>query len=282
VPIRIVTDSSCDLPAGLVALYGITVVPLYINIGGKSYLDGVEMTHEQFYEGLPHFPSHPTTSVPGPGQFVQMYERLAQEGATEIISIHIGSALSAMVGVARLAALETKRVSVTVFDSGNLSLGTGLLVITAAKAAAEGRPLDDILAALEDQASRTHCIATLDTLEYLRRSGRLSRFQSSLGSVLQIKPLLRMHAGEFHMERVRTRHGAYSRLMELVTDLAPFEQLTLVHTHAPQKVDLLHQQAPHLFPDSEEPLIAEVTPVIGTHIGPGAAGFVAVQERRRA
>ena len=281
-PIRIVTDSSCDLPAGLVAQYGITVVPLYINIGGKSYLDGVEMTHEQFYQGLPHFKSHPTTFAPGPGQFVQVYERLAQEGASEIISIHIGSALSAMVGVARLAAQETERVPVTVFDSGNLSLGTGLLALTAAKAAAEGRPLGDILAALEDQASRTHCIAALDTLEYLRRSGRLSRFQSSLGSLLQIKPLLRMHAGEFHMERVRTRHGAHSRLMELVTDLAPFEQLNLVHTHAPQKVDLLHQQAPHLFPDSEEPLIAEVTPVIGTHIGPGAAGFVAVHERKRA
>jgi DegV family protein with EDD domain len=281
-PIRIVTDSSCDLPAGLVAQHEITVVPLYINIGGKSYLDGVEMTHEQFYEGLPHFASHPTTSVPGPGQFVQVYERLAQEGATEIISIHIGSALSAMVGVARLAAQETESVPVTVFDSGNLTLGTGLLALTAARAAAEGRPLGDILAALEDQASRTHCIAALDTLEYLRRSGRLSRFQSSLGSVMQIKPLLRMHAGEFHMERVRTRQRAHSRLMELLTQLAPFEQLTLVHTHASEKSDLLHQRAAHLFPDGREPLVAEVTPVIGTHIGPGAAGFVAVQERRRA
>jgi DegV family protein with EDD domain len=232
VTVRIVADSSCDLPAGLVARHGITVVPLYINIGGKSYLDGVEMTHEQFYEGLPHFPSHPTTSVPGPGHFLRVYERLAQEGATDIISIHIGSALSAMVGVARLAAQETERVRVTVFDSGNLTLGTGLLAVTAAKAADEGRSLGDILAALEEQASRTHCIAALDTLKYLRRSGRLSRFQSSLGSLLQIKTLLRMHAGEFHMERVRTRHGAYSRLMQLVTHLAPFEQLALVHTHA--------------------------------------------------
>jgi DegV family protein with EDD domain len=143
VPIRIVTDSSCDLPAGMVAQYGISVVPLYINIGGKSYLDGVEMTHEQFYQGLPHFESHPSTSVPGPGQFVQVYGRLAQEGATEIISIHIGSALSAMVGVARLAAQEMEKVPVTAFDSGNLSLGTGLLALTAAKAAAEGRPLGD-------------------------------------------------------------------------------------------------------------------------------------------
>jgi len=256
-------------------------VPLYINVGKKSYLDGVEMTHEQFYEGLPHFPSHPTTSVPGPGQFVQVYEGLAQAGATEIISIHIGSALSAMMAVARLAAEETKSVPVTVFDSGQLSLGTGLLVLTAARAAAEGRSASDIMAALEDQASRTHCIAALDTLEYLRRSGRLSRFQSSLGSVLQIKPLLRMHRGEFDMERVRTRNGASARVLELLTQLAPFETLTLVHTHAPDKAQLLRQKASHLFPGDEEPMFAEVTPVIGTHIGPGAAGFVAIQARNQ-
>ncbi|HSJ52207.1 MAG TPA: DegV family protein [Anaerolineae bacterium] len=278
--VKIVTDSNCDLPAELVSRYGITVVPMYINVGKKSYLDGVELTHEQFYEGLPHFDHHPTTSVPGPGQLVQEYERLADAGATAILSIHIGSALSAMVGIARLAAQETEKVPVTVFDSGQLTLGTGLLVLTAARAAAEGRPLSDIVAALEDQASRTHCIAALDTLEYLRRSGRLSRFQSSLGSVLQIKPVLKMHSGEFEMERVRTRNGAFSRVIELLTQLAPFEKLALVHTHALQKAHLLHQQVSHLFPGGEEPLYAEVTPVIGTHIGPGAAGFVAVQAKK--
>lgn len=279
--IKIVTDSNCDLPAELAVRYGITVVPLYINIGKNSYLDGVEMTHEQFYDGLPHFESHPTTSVPGPGQFVQVYEQLANAGATGIVSIHIGSALSAMVGVARLAAQEMERVPVTVFDSGQLTLGTGLLVLIAAQAAEEGRSQSDIMATLEDQASRTYCIAALDTLEYLRRSGRLSRFQSSLGSVLQIKPVLKMHAGQFEMERVRTRGGAISRVMELANKLAPFEELTLVHTHALQKAQLLRQQAAHLFPDGREPMIAEVTPVIGTHIGPGAVGFVAIQARKR-
>jgi len=278
VTIKIVTDSSCDLSMDLVTRHGITVVPMYINVGKKSFLDGVEMSHEQFYEGLPHFDHHPTTSVPGPGQLVQAYERLADGGATAIVSIHIGGALSAMVGIARLAAQETK-VPVTVFDSGQLTLGTGLLALAAARAAAEGQPLTDIVAALEDQASRTYCIAALDTLEYLRRSGRLSRFQSSLGSVLQIKPLLKMHAGEFDMERVRTHNGASSRLIELLESLAPFERLTLVHTHAPQKAELFRQKAAHLFPDEEEPMSAEVTPVIGTHIGPGAAGFVAIQAR---
>ncbi len=280
--IRIAVDSSCDLPPEFVARYGLTIIPMYINVGKKSYLDGVDLTHEQFYEGLPHFDSHPTTSVPGPGQLVQEYERLADAGATAIVSIHIGSALSAMVGVARLAAQETQKVPVAVFDSGQLTLGTGLLALTAARAATEGRPLDEILALLEDQAARTYCIAALDTLEYLRRSGRLSRFQSSLGAALQIKPVLKMHAGDFQMERVRTRNGAFSRVMELLTPLAPFETLALVHTHAPDKAEHLRHQAAGLFPSEEEPMVAEVTPLIGTHIGPGASGFVAVQARKRA
>jgi DegV family protein with EDD domain len=199
----------------------------------------------------------------------------------EIIAIHIGSALSAMLAVARLAAEETKSVPVTVFDSGQLTLGTGLLVLTAARAAAQDRPLSDILAALEDQASRTHCIAALDTLEYLRRSGRLSRFQASLCSVLQIKPVLTIHSGELDLERVRTQKSAVSRVMELVTQLAPFEKLALVHTHALEKAYLLRRQALHLFPIGEEPMVAEVTPLIGTHIGPNAAGFVAIQARQR-
>jgi DegV family protein with EDD domain len=280
--IKIVTDSSGDLPQELVNKHGITVVPMYINVGKKSYLDGVEMTHEQFYERLPDFEQHPTTSVPGPGQLVREYDRLADAGATAILSIHISGSLSAMVGVARLAAQETQSVPVTVFDSGQLTLGTGLLALTAARAAAQGLPVSDIVALLEDESSRMHCVAALDTLEYLRRSGRLSRFQSSLGSALQIKPVLRMHAGDFHMERVRTRNGASSRVIELLTELAPFETMALVHTHAPEKAQLLRQLAANLLPGSDEPLVAEVTPVIGTHIGPGAAGFVVVQAKRNA
>jgi DegV family protein with EDD domain len=279
VSIRIVTDSNCDLPGEIIQEYGISVVPLYINVGTESYLDGVEMSRAQFYEGLPDFESHPTTSVPGPGMFVEAYERLAAEGATEILSIHISVSLSAVVNSARLAVDEMDAVPVTVFDSGNLTLGTGLQVLAAAKAAAAGRSMDEIVALLEDQSSRTHCFAALDTLEFLRRSGRLTRFQSMLGSVLQLKPILKMHAGEASMERVRTRSRAIGRLIELVTELGPLEELALVHTHAPARAENLRQQVRDLFPGGKTPFSAEVTPVIGTHIGPGAAGFVAVQAR---
>ncbi len=277
--IRIVTDSNCDLPQELVAAHGIVVVPLHITIGTESYLDGVEMSRRQFYEGLPTFHTHPTTSVPSPGQFLQIYEQLIAEGAEAILSIHISTSLSATANSARLAAEEIKAVPVTVFDSGQLTLGTGLQVLAAARAAAAGHSPEEIVALLEDQAARTYCFAALDTLEFLRRSGRLSRFQWGLGSMLQIKPILTMNRGEPGMERVRTRNGATARLIEMVRHLGPLEELALVHTHAPERVEALRQQAQDLFPPGTTPLVAEVTPVIGAHIGPGAVGFVAVQAR---
>lgn len=278
--IRIVTDSNCDLPQEVIDRYNIVVVPFYINVGTQSYLDGVEMSHADFYEGLPNFRTHPTTSVPGPGAFVEVYEQLAGEGATQVLSIHIGASLSAMVNSARLAAEETGAVPVTVFDSGNLTLGTGLQVIAAARAAAEGRTVDEIVALLEDMARRTYCFAALDTLEYLRRSGRLSRFQWGLGAALRIKPILKMNNGEVEMERVRTERRSLERVIELVEEVGPLEDLVLVHTHHTERARQLRAQAGHLFPDGASDLTAEVTPVIGSHIGPGAVGFIAIKSKK--
>jgi DegV family protein with EDD domain len=275
--IRIVTDSNCDLPKEIIDQYNITVIPFYINIGARSYLDGIEMSRAEFYEGLPKFEAQPMTSVPGPGAMVKTYEQVAADGATAVLSIHISASLSAMMNSARLAAEEFHTIPVEVFDSGNLTLGTGLQVLAAARAAAEGHSLDEIVRLLEDQASRTYCFAALDTLEYLRRSGRLSGFQSTLGSVLQIKPILKMNAGNVEMERVRTQRGAMNRVKELVTELGPLEGLSLVHTHSLDRAVSLQHEAVHLFPGGDSPFFAEVTPVIGAHIGPGAVGFVAVR-----
>ena len=277
--IRIVTDSNCDLPQAMVDEFGITVVPMYINIGTESYLDGVDMSRQEFYEGLPHFDTHPMTSVPGPGVFVETFETLAAEGATEILCIHIASSLSAMANSARLAAEQWEKLPVTVFDSGNLTLGTGLQAVAAAKAAAGGRSMAEIVALLEDLASRTYCFAALDTVEFLRRSGRLTRFQWALASVLQIKPLLKMNDGEYEMERVRTRKAALARVIDLLGGLGPLEELALVHTHAPEEAEALGREARYLDPEGALSLSAEVTPVIGTHIGPGAVGFVAIKAR---
>jgi len=274
--IKIVTDSTCDLPENIVLGHGITVVPAYINIGDRSYLDGVELSREKFYERLPEYKTPPTTSAPGLGTFVQVYERLAAKGASEILSIHISANLSAISNVARLAAEATEVVPVTVFDPGQLTLGTGLIVQVAAKAAAAGLSMSEIVVLLREKALRTYSFAALDTLEFLRRSGRVSQLQYGLGALLNIKPVLKMHDGEMAMERVRTRRRSVERLISLVSDLGPLEELALVHTHAPDKAEALYQQAYHLFPQGKMPLSAEVTPVIGAHVGPGAVGLACI------
>jgi DegV family protein with EDD domain len=169
---------------------------------------------------------------------------------------------------------------VTVFDSRQLSLGTGFLVQTAAKAAAEGRSMDEILALLDEQISRTHVFAALDTLEYLRRSGRMSWAVAGLGSLLQVKPLLKMYDGDPTSERVRTTNGATERLIELLSELAPFERVALIHTHATDRAEALRERVLQLLPAGDIPSV-DITPVIGAHIGPGAVGFACVRESAR-
>jgi len=278
--LRIVTDSTCDLPEEIIKEYGITVVLLYINIGDDGYLDGVDITRQEFYEGLAGYDPLPTTAAPGIDSLRRVYDQLAKEGATQVLSIHISSSLSATVEVARAAARETVSVPVTVMDSQQLSLGTGFLVLAAAKAAAEGLPIDEIIFMLEEQTARTYVIAALDTLEYLKRSGRMNAVVARFGSMLQIKPLLIMHAGEPTAERVRTRGRAISRLIQFVSELGPLEQLALVHTNAPQDAQDLYRKAMHLFPGHGEPLSVDVTPVLGANIGPGVVGFACVTAKK--
>lgn len=270
--IKIVTDSTCDLPPSVIEQYDITVIPLYINVGRQSYLDGVELLREAFYEQLPTYQTHPTTAAAGSEVFKQHYERAAAEGATGVLSIHIASSLSATLEVGRLAARETTSVPVTAFDSKQLSLGTGFLVESAARAAAEGRSMSEIVALLKEQLTRTHVFAALDTLEYLRRSGRMNSVLASFATWLKIKPLLKMYQGDASSERVRTSKRATQRLIKLLSDAAPLEKVALLHTNAPQKAEALRQQVQHLLPKGEI-MSVNITPVIGAHIGPGAVGF---------
>ena len=272
--IRLVTDSTCDLPEEIAAEHGITIVPLYINFGGESYLDRIDLSREAFYARLPDCDPPPTTAMPGPQMFLEAYERLADESATEILSVHISKSLGAVVDTAHLAAHEAS-TPVTVFDSGTLSLGTGFLVWAAAEAAAQGYSMDEIVALMKEQSQRTHVFAALDTLEFLRRSGRLNRVMAALGSWLQMKPLLKMHDGNPTAEKIRTAEAATQRLIALLEEQVPLERVALVHTHALEKTQDLRQKAQHLLPEGEI-LSVDITPVFGTHLGPGAVGFVCV------
>lgn len=275
--IAIVTDSTADLPQEVIKKHDISVVPLYINIGDESYLDGVDMTREEFYKGLPGFKSHPTTAVPGIDAFADVFKKAYEKGADAVISLHIGKALSNTVDVARLAAEKIKEIPIHVLDPGNLSMGTGLLVQQAAIMAEAGEKVKTILAEISDKAKRTYTFAVLSTLEFLRRSGRLSNFMFGLGSLLILKPILKMNDGVTDMERTRTVNGSHKRLLQLVEELGRLEKLAFVHTHAPEKVARLQEEAAYLVPAGMLTLVGEVTPVIGAHIGPGAVGFSVIK-----
>ena len=273
--IQIVTDSTCDLPEQLVVKHGITVVPLYINIEGQSRLDGVELSRDELYDRLPHLEPAPTTAVPSPEMFSQAYGRLVAQGASAIVSIHISEKLSGTVNVARLAAQAITAVPVRVVDSRTLSMGVGYMALAAARASARGEPMERIVDNLAEQSGRTHVFAALDTLEFLRRSGRKNRFMSTLGGWLMLKPLLKMTNGEPVAERVRTTSKAMQRLLELIRERVPLEQAAIVHAHAPARAEELRLRAATLLPEGDT-LSVDITPVFGVHLGPGAVGMACV------
>lgn len=279
--VQIVTDSTCDLPPEIIARYPITVIPLYINVGNQGFLDGIDMKRDEFYERLPSFSTHPTTALPSPKKFYTVYQTLANEGASEILCIHISAALSSTIDVARLAAQEKISASVTVFDSQQLSLGTGFLVEIAAKMAAAGSSVKEILAALNDQIQHIYVFAILDTLEFLKRSGRMNKYMAGIATWLQIKPIMIMHKGKPSSERVRTRERALKRLVEMLAAVGTLDRAAIVHTHAqPDRINELCTLAAGLLPQGNM-ITADITPVIGAHIGPGAVGFAVVKASKQ-
>jgi DegV family protein with EDD domain len=275
--IKVVTDSTADIPQHLAEELDITILPVYINIGENSYLDGVELTREAFYENLPTYDPHPKTAAPALGSVVEAYERLADEGATQILSIHVALTLSGVQNVAHAAAQAVRSVAVTVFDSQQLTLGLGFQALAAAKAAAVGRSMGEIVGMLQDMVRRVYSFAALDTLEYLRRGGRLSRVQAGVGSLLRIKPLLLLYQSALILEKTRTTRGVLTRLHQSVRELASLENLAVVHAGAPEKARELWDQFRRFVPQIDAPIVAQVTPAIGAHVGPGAVGLVCVQ-----
>ena len=276
--VRVITDSTCDLPASVLSNLDIKVLPLYIHADGQDYLDGIDLTREQFYERLPEFKDHPRTAVPSMIKFRSLYDSLADEGATEVLSIHISSTLSAITDVARSAAKETMSVPVTVFDSRQLSLGMGFLVQTAAELAKAGHTVKEILEKLEDQLKRTYVSAALDTLKFLRRSGRMNGVVSTIGELLDLKPILKMYDGVSGIEKVRTQKNAIKRLTEMIKSHGPFEKLALLYSGSVNNVQQLMAEIRDILPDTET-WVEIINPVLGAHLGPGVFGFACVSKQ---
>jgi DegV family protein with EDD domain len=276
--IRIVTDSACDLPAEIVKEQDITIIPLYINIGEESYLDGVNLTRKEFYKRLPNSKSAPKTATPSVDSFLQAYERLADKGAQAILSIHLSEALSATINSARTAATQFTRIPVTVIDSTQLSLGEGFIVEKAAQLAKLGKTVDEIIEDLKGLMKHTYVFASLKTLEYLRRGGRMNSAIAHFGEFLQIKPLLHMNMGKPSASRTRTNKRARQRLLDWLAEYAPYEKLAIVHAGIQEEAEALREQIRSFFPESGSVPIVQITPVLGAHLGIGAIGFACISK----
>jgi len=274
---RIVTDSTCDLPAEMAEKFGIRIIPNYINIGEKSFLDGVDISHEEFYKGLLNFPAHPKTSAPGSGMFSSVYQQLANEGARHIISLHIHSGLSNLSNAARVGAEAIQGVQITVLEVGQLALGLGFMALAAAQAAMDGMPTAEIINGIRNQDRRTIIYAALNTLDYLRESGRTPGLLVEIANLMRIKPIIQLHKGVLRLAgQVRTGSKSIDWLVNSVERLGKLSKMAVLHTNAPERAVFLAERIHRLLPANEEILISGATPILGVHIGPGAVGVVCV------
>jgi len=274
--IGIVTDSTSDISAEEAETLNITVVPAIVVINGVEYLDGKGFSREDYYSQLPTISPPPTTAAPSSGMFAETYQKLLASGVEKILSIHVASKLSGIVNAAQVAA-KTFGDRVQVIDSGQLSLGLGFQVLAAAQTALQEN-LEQIHATLNSIRSRIQVVAMLDTLEQLKRSGRVSWVRSSLGTLMRIKLFLEVKDSQIHrLGETRTRTKGLQRLTEMIDSIGPLEQLAIVHTNA---LDDATQMAERFSSKvSTAPLIRNVTTVIGTHVGVNAIGFVSIKAK---
>lgn len=276
--IGIVTDSTSDLPTYLIEQYEIQVVPTILILDGKEYADGIGISREDFYTRLPSFQTPPTTAAPSIGDFTTPYETLLSQDCDHILSIHAASQLTTIINAARQAAQEFPG-KVTCVDSGSLSLGLGFQVLAAAEAADAG--LRPAMEAIESTRKRSQVFAALDTMEYLKRSGRVPGAVAALGGLLSIKPMIELLDGEVKaIGAVRTAKQADERILSFLLERGEFERLAILHTNAePRAKELLNQlmdRARKSVP--RDILFVNVTTVIGTHVGPNGLGFAAVRK----
>ena len=273
--IRIVTDSTADLPPELAAEWGITVVPCLVHFGRETFQEGVDLSHAEFYRRLAATPELPTTASPGPGVFATAYRQLAVE-TKQIVSIHLSSKLSAVYNAAHLGAEGIPGAEVAVVDSSTVSMGLGWLAVLAARAARMGRSLQEIVRLVEAVRPRVRVFALLDTLEYLRRGGRVSQLVAMLSALLSVKPMISVEEGDvLPLGRVRSRRKAVARLVSLVEELGPLAELAVLHSRARQAAEALADRLAAFFP-RQRMVIAEVGTVIGTHVGPNGLGMACV------
>jgi DegV family protein with EDD domain len=269
--VRVVTDSACDLPDDLIERNGIEVVPLTIRFGNEELIDRKELSTDEFWRRLADSDVLPETSAPSAGAFEGAFRRQVEDGATGIICINLSSKLSATMQSAQVAAQAVQAdCPVVVIDSLMVSMGLGSLCLTAAQRAADGDSLESIVANVTDRRNRSKLYGALDTLEFLKKGGRVGNARALLGTMLAIKPVLEVRDGVVEEAgKVRTRSKALRLLVDRVKE-GPFENLSVLHGNAPDVDELLDLLEPLAARD--QIVVGQIGPVIGTHAGPRVIG----------
>lgn len=274
--VKIVTDSTSDLPREIAEELDITVIPLNVHFDLDTFSDGVDIQPEEFYHRLLTSPSLPKTSAPAPGLFHECYERLLAKGE-DIVSIHISSKLSGTYEAAMAGTRDLPDGSnIEIIDSRSTSMGTGLLAITAAKAARDGATMDEVFKLVRDSIENVYVAVALDTLEFLQKGGRVGKAQAWLGSLLAIKPLISLRGGEVvPLERVRTRSKATARIYELLEQHLPARELAVVYSTDREEADKMMSHLRELYP-GQSAYLARFGPVLGTYVGPNSLAIIAL------
>ncbi|PVV82729.1 DegV family protein [Dehalogenimonas alkenigignens] len=268
--IKVVTDSTSDIPAPLASELGITSVPLYVQFGSESFRDRADITENEFYTRLVTDPVHPTTAQPSPQDFAAAYDSIAG-GADGILSIHISEKMSGTINSAQQGAKLMKHfVPVEVVDSKFTSMAQGLVVLAAARLARTAKDLKSAAAAARGFVDDIHLLVLFDTLKYIARGGRIGRAKALLGSILNVKPLLSIKDGEFvPVGQVRSRVKGIDRLFELARNASNnIAELTVIHSTTPDEAQMLANRIGEFLP-ADKILIARFGPVLGVHGGPG-------------
>ena len=271
--IAFVTDSTCDIPRDLVAAYQIHVVPNILIIDGKSIEDDENYSRRDFYLQLPDMAAFPTTSTASVGTYQALYESIFRSGFDQILSIHCSKELSGIYNAASTAANAVDG-HVEIVDSRQLSLGLGFQPLEAADAVSKGMSLESIVDLLRTVRKRLQLIAMLDTLEYVRRSGRVSWARARLGAILKLKPFLEVIDGNvLSLGQVRTRKKGIAHLFEMMRSPTAMLRFAVLHINAEQEARWMLDQLALELPTT--PLVVNVTTAIGAHVGPNGLGFIA-------
>ena len=278
--IKVVTDSTSDLPADVAESLGIEVVPLNVHFGSDVYKDRVNLMPDAFYDKLINGDVLPTTSQPSVGEFIDVYERLGSD-ADGIVSVHISEKLSGTMNSARLASQQANAdCPIEVVDTFQVSMGVGICAMEAAEVANSGGDMNQVILAARNAVTRSQCFFMLETLEFLQKGGRIGKAQALIGNLLKIRPMLMLQEGEVHpLGRERTRRKGIAKLVDTIEELAPISGLAVMYSTGPDEAQTLAQNISKFMIEGREPMMLQIGPVIGTYAGPDTLGIALISAK---